>query len=60
VRAAFQRRSIEALDRIASTATIENLSKALAAPIDVGTLAEHSAITTASVRRWCLWSRSRR
>jgi hypothetical protein len=39
VRAAFQRRSLEALDRIASTATIEHLAEALAAPTDVGTLA---------------------
>ena len=39
VRAAFQRRSLEALDRIASTATLENLAEALAAPTDVGTLA---------------------
>ena len=39
VRAAFQRRSFEALDRIASTASIDSLSDALAAPTDVGTLA---------------------
>lgn len=39
VRAAFQRRSLEALDRIASTAPIESLAEALAAPTDVGTLA---------------------
>ena len=39
VRAAFQRRSIEALDRIASTASIEDLANALAATTDVGTLA---------------------
>lgn len=39
VRAAFQRRSLEALDRIASTAPIDSLTEALAAPTDVGTLA---------------------
>ena len=39
VRAAFQRRSLAALDRIASTASIESLAAALAAPTDVGTLA---------------------
>ena len=39
VRAAFQRRSLEALGRIASTAPIENLVEALSAPTDVGTLA---------------------
>jgi hypothetical protein len=39
VRAAFQRRSLEALDRIASTAPIESLADALAASTDVGTLA---------------------
>lgn len=39
VRAAFQRRSFEALDRIASTASVESLAEALAAPTDVGTLA---------------------
>jgi hypothetical protein len=39
IRAAFQRRSLEALERIASTASIESLSDALAAPTDVGTLA---------------------
>ena len=39
VRAAFQRRSLEALHRIASTAPIESLEAALAAPTDVGTLA---------------------
>ena len=39
VRAAFQRRSIEALDRIASTASIDSLADALAASTDVGTLA---------------------
>lgn len=39
VRAAFQRRSLEALGRIAATAPIESLAEALAAPTDVGTLA---------------------
>ena len=39
VRAAFQRRSLEALGRIASTASIESLAGALAAPTDVGRLA---------------------
>lgn len=39
VRAAFQRRSLEALERIASTASIQSLADALAAPTDVGTLA---------------------
>lgn len=39
VRAAFQRRSLEALDRIATTAPVESLAEALAAPTDVGTLA---------------------
>ena len=39
VRAAFQRRSLDAVDRIASTAPIEGLVKALAASTDVGTLA---------------------
>jgi hypothetical protein len=39
VRAAFQRRSLEALDRIASTAPVEGLARALAASTDVGTLA---------------------
>jgi hypothetical protein len=39
VRAAFQRRSLEALDRIGSTAPIESLVEALAASTDVGTLA---------------------
>jgi hypothetical protein len=39
VRAAFQRRSLEAVGRIASTASIEHLAEALAAPTDVGTLA---------------------
>jgi hypothetical protein len=39
VRAAFQRRSLEALHRIASTASVESLADALAAPTDIGTLA---------------------
>jgi len=39
VRAAFQRRSLEALGRIAATAPLENLAEALAATTDVGTLA---------------------
>lgn len=39
VRAAFQRRSLEALERIGSTAPIESLVEALAASTDVGTLA---------------------
>jgi hypothetical protein len=39
VRAAFQRRSMNALNRIAANASIESLQEALAAPTDVGTLA---------------------
>jgi hypothetical protein len=39
VRAAFQRRSLAALERIATTAPIESLAAALAASTDVGTLA---------------------
>lgn len=39
VRAAFQRRSLDALKRIAAQASTESLAKALAAPTDVGALA---------------------
>ena len=39
VRAAFQRRSLDALSRIASQASTESLVEALAATTDVGTLA---------------------
>ncbi|HWG68556.1 MAG TPA: hypothetical protein VN692_03980 [Steroidobacteraceae bacterium] len=39
VRAAFQRRSLEALGRIAAEASIESLTDALGAATDVGTLA---------------------
>jgi hypothetical protein len=39
LRAAFQRRSLDALNRISSQATTESLAEALAATTDVGTLA---------------------